>query len=70
MNEKPDGGRLIVELHLPGINREELSVSVNDGELLIGANGKEFIVKLNNQIKSDIHMFELHGDILEVTMEI
>jgi arsenite-transporting ATPase len=70
LNEKNDGSRLVVSLHLPGINREELSVSVNNGELIIGANGKEFPVKLNHQIKSDKHMFELHGDILEVTMEI
>ncbi len=70
LNETIETGRLVVELHLPGVNREELSVHVIERELLIEANGKRFPVKLNSDLKSDRHMFELHGDILKVTLEI
>ena len=70
LNETVNNGRLVVELHLPGVKREELAVHVIEGELLVEANGKRFPVKLNNDVKSDRHMFDLRDDILEVTLEI
>jgi HSP20 family molecular chaperone IbpA len=55
---------------MPGVNRDELSVRVTDGELFIEANGKSRQVELIQPLNSDRHKFELKGDILEITLEI
>ena len=70
LHQDTQPGRLIVQVHMPGVNREELSVRVTDGELFVEANGKSRQVELIQQLNSDRHKFELEGDILEITLEI
>ena len=70
LHQTTQSGRLTVQLHLPGVNRDELSVRVSDGELFVEANGKSRQVELIKALKSDRNKFELEGDILEITLEI
>jgi len=70
LHQDAQPGRLIVQVHMPGVNREELSVQVTEGELFIEANGKSRQVELIQPLNSDRHKFELEGDILEITLEI
>ena len=70
LHQDAQTGRLIVQVHMPGVNRDELSVRVTDGELFIEANGKSRQVELIQPLNSDRHKFELKGDILEITLEI
>lgn len=70
LHQDAQPGRLIVQVHMPGVNRDELSVRVTEGELFIEANGKSRQVELIQPLNSDRHKFELEGDILEITLEI
>jgi len=70
LHQDAQPGRLIVQVHLPGVNRDELSVRVTEGELFIEANGKSRKVELIQPLNSDRHKFELESDILEITLEI
>ena len=70
LHQDAQPGRLVVQVHMPGVNRDELSVRVTEGELFIEANGKSRQVELIQPLNSDRHKFELEGDILEITLEV
>jgi hypothetical protein len=57
-----------IQLHLPGLNREDLSLRSEDGRLLVGVNGHERHVPTDVHVKASSVKARFKGDVLHLTV--
>lgn len=55
-----------IQLHLPGLNREDLSLRSEEGRLLVGVNGHERHIPTSNAVKASTVVARFKGDVLHL----
>ena len=63
-------GHLVVQLHLPGADGNEVDVSIEEETLKVHSNGKTWTVDLGHRLSSDRRRVQFADDILRVTLEL
>ena len=63
-------GHLVVQLHLPGADGNEVDVSIEEETLKVRSNGKTCTVDLGHRLSSDRRRVQFADDILRVTLEL
>jgi arsenite-transporting ATPase len=58
----------VIELHLPGLDREDLSLRSEDGRLLVGVNGHERHVPSDVHVKASSVKARFKGDVLHLSV--
>jgi len=66
-SEDNDGERKI-QLHIPGITREDLSLRSDNGILLVGVNGREHEIDCGRPVKASEINARLDDDVLNLTI--
>ena len=57
-----------VQLHFPGLQREDLSLRSEEGVLFVGVNGREQAVPTQTHVKSSQVKASLDNDVLTLTI--
>ena len=63
-----EGSEETIQLHLPGLAREDLSLRSEDGRLLVGVNGHERHVPTSAAVKASSVVARFRGEVLHLTV--
>jgi len=59
-----------IQLHLPGLAREDLSLRSEEGRLLVGVNGHERHVPTSSPVKASTVVARFRGEVLHLTVPV